>query len=88
LDIDTKKEGKIWILFVDQKNEKQKHDTVGIVPRASRKFAKRDKMDIPSTYIHDRSLSWLGTNISIKISGIKLSSLLYMTVSSGSVCFH
>jgi len=29
-------------------------------------------MDTPNTHIHDHSLSWLGTGISIKNNGLKL----------------
>jgi hypothetical protein len=32
----------------------------------------KDKIDTPSTQIHDRSLSWLGTGTSIKSGGVKL----------------
>ena len=32
----------------------------------------RSKFDIPNTYIHDHSLSWLGTGTSFKCGGVKL----------------
>ena len=32
----------------------------------------RGKIDTPNTYLHDRSLSWLGTGTSIRSGGIKL----------------
>jgi len=35
-------------------------------------MTERGKIDTPKTRIHDRSLSWLGTGISIKCVGIKL----------------
>jgi hypothetical protein len=38
---------------------------------ANRNIVKRDKMDFPDTQILDRSISWLGTIISIKSVGVK-----------------
>jgi hypothetical protein len=39
---------------------------------AIEKTVEKDKIDTPSTQIHDRSLSWLGTGTSIKSGGVKL----------------
>jgi hypothetical protein len=36
------------------------------------KIIERSKIDTPSTQIHDLSLSWLGTDTSIKSGGVKL----------------
>ena len=47
-------------------------ETVGIVPKSKRKITERCKIDYPNTRIHDRSLSYLGTETSIKSDGIKL----------------
>jgi hypothetical protein len=47
-------------------------ETVGIVPKSNRKITERGKIDSPSTRIHDRSLSYLGPDTSIKSDGIKL----------------
>jgi hypothetical protein len=38
-------------------NEKQKYHTVGTAPKLNRKNVERDKIDIPSTQIYDRSLA-------------------------------
>jgi len=39
---------------------------------SSKLYRIRGKIDTPNTYIHDRSLSWLGTDTSVKCGGIKL----------------
>ena len=51
---------------------KIKFHAVGTVPKTSRKFVKRGKIDNPRTEVHDRSLSWFGTGTSIKSGGVKL----------------
>jgi hypothetical protein len=38
----------------------------------SYKSVERDKIDTPNIQVHDRSLSWLGTDTSIKSGGDKL----------------
>jgi hypothetical protein len=38
----------------------------------SRKFVKRGQIDNPRTEVRDRSLSWFGTDTSIKCGGVKL----------------
>jgi len=50
---------------------KKKYHTVGTVLKSNWKNrSNRGKIDTPSTYIHDHSLSWLGTgNISNKWQG-------------------
>ena len=40
--------------------------------KSNRKITERGKIDTFSTHIHDRSLSWLGTNTSIKSGGVIL----------------
>ena len=40
--------------------KKQKYHTVGTVTKFNITIVRRDKIDTPSTQIHDRSLSWLG----------------------------
>ena len=54
------------------KNKKQKYHTIGTVPKSIRKFAERDKCNPPNTCIRDRSLFWLCTDSSFKISGVKI----------------
>jgi hypothetical protein len=55
-----------------EKTKNKKYHTVGIFPKSNRKIVERDKIDTPSTQIHDRSLSWLGTGISLqyKVTGL------------------
>ena len=38
----------------------------------NRKIVEIGKFDIPSTHIHDHSLSWLSTGTSVKRAGVKL----------------
>jgi hypothetical protein len=45
---------------------------VGTIPKSNIKIVERGKIDIPKTQIHDYSLSWLGTDTSIKSGGVKL----------------
>jgi len=52
--------------YVLKCKKKQKYHMVGTVPKSNRKIVQRDKIDIPNTQIHDRSLLWLGTGTSIK----------------------
>ena len=52
-----------------EKNEKQnkKYLTFGTVPKSKRTIVEKGKIDTPNSQIHDRrSLSWLGTDTSIK----------------------
>jgi hypothetical protein len=44
-------------------NEKQKYCNVGTIPKSNIKIVERGKI----AYIHDCSLSWLGTGTSITI---------------------
>ena len=55
---------------------------VGTVPKSNIKIVQRDKIDTTKTHIrvHDRSISWLGTDTSIKSGGVKL--VLWTQVSS------
>ena len=55
---------------------------VGTVPKSNIKIVQRDKIDTTKTQIrvHDRSISWLGTDTSIKSGGVKL--VLWTQVSS------
>ena len=64
----------------------QKYYTVGTVSNSNRKnttlsehfqtpivkIVETGKIDTPYTHIHDHSLSWLGTDTSIKCGGDKL----------------
>jgi len=45
--------------------------------RNSSKIIERGNIDTPSTYIHDCSLSWLGTVTSINNDGVKLGKFLF-----------
>jgi hypothetical protein len=51
---------------------KKQKNTVGTVPKSNREILGRGKIDTPNTQIHDRSLSWHGTDISIKKGGVKV----------------
>ena len=55
-------------------NEKQnkKYHTVGKFQKSNWGIIERDKIYIPKTQIHDCSLSWIGTSISIQSGGVKL----------------
>jgi len=61
----------------------KKHHTVGTVPKPNRKIPERDIIDTPNTQIHDCSLSWLGTDISIISGGVKLVLLTRTSRESG-----
>jgi hypothetical protein len=45
---------------------------VGTIPKSNIKIIERGKIDTPNIQIHDRSLSWISTGISIKSGGVKL----------------
>jgi hypothetical protein len=49
----------------------KKHNTIRIVPKYNRKIVETGKIDIPNTYVHGHSLSWLGTGTSIKSFRVK-----------------
>jgi hypothetical protein len=57
--------------LVNNKKNKKCH-TVATVPKSIRKIIETGRVDIPNTQIHDRSLSWLGTDISIKSGRFKV----------------
>ena len=42
------------------------------VPKFNSKNRKKGEIDTPKTQMHDRLLSWLGTDTSIKSGGVKL----------------
>jgi hypothetical protein len=46
--------------------------TVRTIPKSTIKIVERDRIDTANTQIHDRSLSWLGTGMSIKTGRVKL----------------
>jgi len=48
------------------KTQQKNYHTVGTAPKPKRKIGESGKIDTPNTQIHDLSLSWLGTSISIK----------------------
>jgi hypothetical protein len=41
------------------------------ISKSNINIVERDKIDTPNTYIHDYSLSWLGTGTSIKSGRVK-----------------
>jgi hypothetical protein len=49
-----------------------KYYAVGAIPKSNIKIVIRGKIDIPYTQMHDRSLSCLGTDTSMKSGGVKL----------------
>ena len=51
---------------------KKKYYTVGTFPESNIKIVERDKIDIPNTQIHTRSLTWLGTGTLINSGEVKL----------------
>ena len=62
---------KIWrFWYVVQYRCRIKYNIVGTVP--NRKTVDKEAKSIPLTHIHDRWLSYLGTNTSISSGGIKL----------------
>ena len=48
-----------------------KYHTVGTIPKGNIKIVERGKIDTPDTHLHDRILSWLDTDTSIKGRRIK-----------------
>ena len=54
------------------KIKNKKYHTIEIVLKPNRKITERGKIDTHNTQIHDRSLFWLVTGISIKCGGVKL----------------
>ena len=50
----------------------KKYHTFGTTPSSNIKIVGRVKIDTPNTEIQDRSISWLGTGISIKSGGVQL----------------
>ena len=49
-----------------------KNKNTGTIPKSNIKIVERGKINTPNGYIHDRSLSWLGTVTSIRSGGVKL----------------
>ena len=54
------------------KMKNKKYHTVRTVSKSIRKIVKSCKICTTNTHVHDRSLSWLGTNNSIKSGNVKL----------------
>ena len=48
------------------------HTVTTVRLKFNRKIAEKGKIDSPNVQIHDRSLSWLGTDTSIKSDKLKL----------------
>ena len=48
----------------------KKYHTVGTIHKSDIKIVERAKIDAPDIQMHDRSLSWLDTNTSIKSGGL------------------
>jgi hypothetical protein len=46
--------------------------TVATIPKSNIKIVERGKIDATNTQVHERSLSLIGTGISIKGGGVKL----------------
>ena len=55
-------------LFMNEMEKKH----CGTIPKSKIKIVERGQIDTLSTQIHDRSLSWLGTDTSIRSGGVKL----------------
>jgi len=53
---------------VIKKKIKKKYHNVGTFPKLNIAIVERGKIDTPNPQIHDHSLSWLGTDTSIKKS--------------------
>ena len=52
--------------------EKKPNRTVRIVPKCNRKVKERDQINTPTIQIHDRSLSYFGTETLVKSDGVTL----------------
>jgi hypothetical protein len=50
----------------------KEYRNVGLILKSNIKIVERDKIDTPSTQIHDGSLSWLDTGTSIKSDGVRV----------------
>jgi hypothetical protein len=50
----------------------KKYHTVRAFTKSNIKILESGKIDTTNKRIHDRSLSWLGTGMSIKSGGVKL----------------
>jgi len=57
-----------------------KYHIVEMVPKSNRKTVERGIIDIPNTHINDRSLSWLGTDNSIKSGRVRVARTLIFCV--------
>ena len=53
------------------KMKNKKYHIVGTILKSNIKIVEWGKIDIPSTQLHDRSLSWLATDTSIESGGVK-----------------
>ena len=58
------------IVYYKMKNKK--YHSVESVQKSDWNIVERGKNETPNTYIHDRSLSWLGTDTSIVSGCVKL----------------
>jgi len=54
------------------KMKNKKYHTVRTIPKSNIKILERGNIDAGNTQIHDRSLSWLGTDTLIKSCWVKL----------------
>ena len=59
-------------LIYHNRMKTSKYLRVGKVPKSIRKIVERGKIATTNTQIHDRSLSWLDTDTSIKSDGVEL----------------
>ena len=63
-------------MFIQNMIEYKKQQNITLSEQCKKPIAKSDKESknwYPITHIHDRSISWLGTDTSIKSGGVKLS---------------
>jgi hypothetical protein len=63
---------KITNITLLEQSKNNKYHTVGTVQKYNRKIVDRGKIVTAKTHTHDRSLSWLGKDTSIKSCGVRL----------------
>ena len=57
---------------INKTKNKKKTTLSEQVQNTIEKLLKRSNIDTPNTYIHDDSLSWLGTGTTVKSGGVKI----------------
>ena len=58
--------------WCSNKIKNKTYHIVGTVPKSNKKIVKGGKIDTPNTHTHESSLSWLGTDTSIKSGRVKI----------------